>query len=189
MYSDLYFGEQRPRSIKSFDTKGQVMIYSSFSKTLSPGIRLGWLYAGDLYAKAERVRFALGRSVSPIYQELVLKLLQGNSYERHLRSFRKKLNQQAAEILEAVRNSFPENSYFHRPQGGYSIWGQLPESTDMKRFYDYCERHRILFTPGDTFSFMDRYHYHFRIIFAERITSESIVLLKSAGTKAKELQI
>ncbi|WP_343687601.1 PLP-dependent aminotransferase family protein [Chryseobacterium gleum] len=189
MYSDLYFGEQRPRSIKSFDTKGQVMIYSSFSKTLSPGIRLGWLYAGDLYARAERVRFALGRSVSPIYQELVLKLLQGNSYERHLQSFRKKLNQQAAEVLEAVRNSFPENSYFHRPQGGYSIWGQLPESTDIKRFYDYCERHRILFTPGDTFSFMDRYHYHFRIIFAERITSESIVLLESAGSKAKELQI
>ncbi|MDR6462533.1 PLP-dependent aminotransferase family protein [Chryseobacterium sediminis] len=187
MYSDLYFSEQRPRCIKSFDTKGLVMTYSSFSKTLAPGIRLGWLYAGDFYAKSERARFSLGRSVSPVYQELVLKLLQGSSYERHLRSFRKKLNQQAVQVLDALRNSFPKGSYFHRPQGGYSIWGQLPENVDMKRFYEYCEKRKILFTPGDTFSFTDKYQFHFRIVFAERITSESIILLQKAGNKAQEL--
>ncbi|MBO9690760.1 PLP-dependent aminotransferase family protein [Chryseobacterium sp.] len=187
MYSDLYFGERRPHPIKSFDTNGRVMIYSSFSKTLAPGIRLGWLYAGDFYAKSERVKFALGRTVSPIYQELVLKLLQGSSYERHLRSFRKKLNQQAVQVLETLRKSFPEGSYFHRPQGGYSIWVQLPENIDMKSLYQYCDQRRILFTPGDTFSFTGKYHYHFRIIFAERITSESMALLEDAGRKAQEL--
>jgi DNA-binding transcriptional MocR family regulator len=187
MYSDLYFNEQRPRCIKSFDTKGLVMTYSSFSKTLAPGIRLGWLYAGDFYAKSERVRFSLGRSVSPVYQELVLKLLQRSSYERHLRSFRKKLNHQAVQVLDALRNSFPEGSYFHRPQGGYSIWGQLPENVDMKRFYEYCEKHQILFTPGDTFSFTDKYQFHFRIVFAEKITPESLILLGNAGEKAREL--
>ncbi|WP_288374344.1 PLP-dependent aminotransferase family protein [Chryseobacterium culicis] len=189
IYSDLYFEEQRPRSIQSFDQKGIVMSYSSFSKTLAPGIRLGWLYAGKFYAKSERARFTLGRSVSPIYQELVLKLLHGNGYERHLRTFRQKLNQQAMMVLDVVRNSFPEGSYFHRPQGGYSIWGQLPERTDMEKFYEYCENHQILFTPGDTFSFTGRYRYHFRIVFSERITSESIMLLENAGKKAKELQL
>ncbi|WP_223600928.1 PLP-dependent aminotransferase family protein [Chryseobacterium sp. GVT01B] len=187
MYSDLYFSEQRPRCIKSFDTKGLVMTYSSFSKTLAPGIRLGWLYAGDFYAKSERARFSLGRSVSPVYQELVLKLLQGSSYERHLRSFRKKLNQQAIQVLDTLKSSFPEGSYFHRPQGGYSIWGRLPENMDMERFYEYCEKHQILFTPGDTFSFTDKYQFHFRIVFAERITPESLILLGTAGEKAKKL--
>ncbi|TZF98936.1 PLP-dependent aminotransferase family protein (plasmid) [Chryseobacterium panacisoli] len=185
MYSDLYFEEQRPQPIKSFDKNGNVMIYSSFSKTLAPGIRLGWLYAGNFYAKSERIRFALGRTVSPVYQELVLKLLQGSSYERHLRAFRKKLSQQAAQVLDALRTYFPEGSYFYRPQGGYSIWGQLPEHTDMKRFYEYCEKHQILFTPGDTFSFTNKYYYHFRIVFAERITSESIILLQKAGKKLR----
>ncbi|MCW1961735.1 PLP-dependent aminotransferase family protein [Chryseobacterium viscerum] len=187
MYSDLYFGEQRPRSIKSFDKNGSVMTYSSFSKTLAPGIRLGWLYAGDFYSKSERVRFALGRTVSPIYQELVLKLLQSNGYERHLRAFRKKLSQQAVQVLEALRTSFPEGSYFHRPQGGYSIWGRLPEHTHMGKFYEYCEKHQILFTPGDTFSFTDKCHYHFRVVFSERITPESLILLGNAGEKAREL--
>lgn len=186
MYSDLYFEEKRPSSIKSFDEKGWVMTYSSFSKTLAPGIRLGWLYAGQFYARAERAKFALGRSVSPLYQELILKLLQENSYERHLRSFRKKLNKQAIQLLEVLKKSFPEGSYFHRPQGGYSIWAQMPDNMDMKKFHKYCEKHEILFTPGNTFSLTDKYDHHFRVVFSERITSESLRLLEEAGTKVYE---
>ncbi|MBP2615250.1 PLP-dependent aminotransferase family protein [Chryseobacterium jejuense] len=189
MYSDLYFEEKRPSSIKSFDKKGWVMTYSSFSKTLAPGIRLGWLHAGKFYAKAERAKFALGRSVSPLYQELILKLLEGNSYERHLRSFRKKLNQQANQLLEVLRRRFPQDSYFHRPQGGYSIWAQMPENMDIKRFHQYCEEHKVLFTPGNTFSLTDKYDHHFRVVFAERITPESLYLLEETGTKAHEFTL
>ncbi|STC95979.1 Uncharacterized HTH-type transcriptional regulator yjiR [Chryseobacterium carnipullorum] len=127
----------------------------------------------------------MGRSVSPIYQELMLKLLQGNSYERHLRSFRKQLNRQAVELLDALRHYFPDDACFQSPQGGYSIWGKLPERTDMKAFFDYCDKNRILFTPGNTFSFTDKYSHHFRIVFADRITPESLTLLEKAGLKAK----
>lgn len=189
MYSDLYFEEKRPSAIKKFDKKGLVMTYSSFSKTLAPGIRLGWLYAGKFYSKAERTKFALGRSVSPLYQELILKLLQENSYERHLRQFRKKLNQQAIQLLEVLRKSFPEGSYFHRPQGGYSIWAQMPENMSMKKFYKYCEAKKVLFTPGGTFSLTDNYDHHFRVVFAERITPESLQLLEEMGKKAHQFMI
>ncbi|MGC5743545.1 PLP-dependent aminotransferase family protein [Chryseobacterium sp. NFX27] len=188
IYGDLYFGNKRPGCIKSFDHSGWVMTYSSFSKTLAPGIRLGWLHTGRFYARSEKARFVLGRSVSPIYQELMLKLLQGNTYERHLRSFRKQLNRQAMELLGALRHYFPEDSYFHNPEGGYSIWGKLPEGTDMKRFFDYCDKNRILFTPGNTFSLTDEYSHHFRIVFADRITQESMKLLENAGRKVKELR-
>lgn len=186
MYSDLYFEEKRPSCIKSFDEKGRVIMYSSYSKTLAPGIRLGWLYAGQFYAKAERAKFVLGRSVSPLYQELILRLLQGSSYERHLRQFRKKINQQAMQLLEVLRISFPAGSYFHRPQGGYSIWAQLPENIDMKKFYKYCEAKKILFTPGSTFSLTDNYDHHFRVVFTERITPESLHSLKETGKKTCE---
>ncbi|WP_223609255.1 PLP-dependent aminotransferase family protein [Chryseobacterium sp. OSA05B] len=187
IYGDLYFRDKRPRCIKSFDDSGLVMTYSSFSKTLAPGIRLGWLHAGRFYARSERARFVLGRSVAPVYQELMLKILEGTSYERHLRSFRKLLNKQAIELLNALRNYFPEGCYFHSPEGGYSIWGKLPEQTDMKRFFDYCDKNKILFTPGNTFSLTDEYSHHFRIIFADRITPDSLALLENAGRKVNEL--
>ncbi|WP_123902618.1 hypothetical protein [Chryseobacterium elymi] len=71
IYGDLYFGDKKPRCIKSFDDSGLVMTYSSFSKTLAPGIRLGWLHTGCFYARSEKSRFIPGRSVAPIYQEFI----------------------------------------------------------------------------------------------------------------------
>jgi DNA-binding transcriptional MocR family regulator len=187
IYGDLYFEGERPSCLRNFDESGLVMTFSSFSKTLAPGIRLGWLNPGRFYAQTERLRFSLGRSVAPIYQELLVKLLEGNSYERHLRSFRRQLGRQASEVLTALKKYFPENSYFHRPQGGYSIWGKLPENIDMEAFYQYCENQRILFTPGETFSFTEEYGHHFRAVFADRITPESFISLENAGRKASEL--
>lgn len=186
IYGDLYFDGKRPSNIRNFDQTGLVMTFSSFSKTLAPGIRLGWLNPGKFYAETERLKFSLGRSVAPIYQELMIKLLESNSYDRHLRSFCKQLEKQAIELLDALRKYFPENSYFHRPQGGYSIWGELPQNVNMEAFYEYCESQKILFTPGDTFSFTDEYHYHFRTVFADRITLDSILSLKKAGEKAEK---
>lgn len=187
IYGDLYFSDQRPACIKKFDVNGWVMTFSSYSKTLAPGIRLGFLDAGRFYARAEKIKFNLGRSVSPIYQELMVKLLQRNSYDRHLYAFRKKLQQQAISVLDALRIYFPKDSYFHKPEGGYSIWGELPKEIDMTTFYDYCEKNRILFTPGSTFSTTEVYHRNFRIVFADHITQESLMLIEKAGIKAKML--
>lgn len=186
IYGDLYFGDERPSSIRNFDRNGWVMTFSSFSKTLAPGIRLGWLHTGKYYAEAEKLRFSLGRSVAPIYQELLIKLLQDHSYEKHVRSFRKQLHKQAREVWEALYEYFPDGSHFDIPQGGYSIWGRLPKEVNMEAFYAYCEDQRILFTPGEIFSFTDQLSHHFRIVFADRITQYSSELLQKAGEKAKE---
>lgn len=187
IYGDLYFGAQRPSTIQNFDKSGLVMTFSSFSKTLAPGIRIGWLNAGKYYTETEKLRFSLGRSVAPIYQELMIKLFEGNSYDRHLRSFRKQLEVQAIELLDVLRRYFPENSYFHRPEGGYSIWGELPKEIDMTAFYEYCESQKVLFTPGNTFSFTKEYDHYFRAVFAGKVTPESILSLQKVGEKSKEL--
>lgn len=181
IYGDLYFEGDRPSTIHAFDTDGWVMTYSSFSKTLAPGIRLGWLNAGRFFAQAERLKFSLGRSVAPIYQELMIKILEGNMYDPHLRSLRRQLEIQSIEILNTLKANFPKGSYFHRPIGGYSIWGELPVNVDIEKFRDYCELERIAFTPGFTFTYTDSYNHHFRVVFAERITPESLLALKKAG--------
>ncbi|MBD3907027.1 PLP-dependent aminotransferase family protein [Chryseobacterium sp. Ch-15] len=187
IYGDLYFDGERPATICKFDTEGWVMTYSSFSKTLAPGIRLGWLNSGRFFEQAERIKFSLGRSVAPIFQELMIELLEENSYDRHLRFFRKQLEIQCVELLNALRLYFPKECYFHRPQGGYSIWGKLPEKINMSEFYQFCESQKIAFTPGDTFTFTNAYSHHFRIIFADRITSESMLRLKIIGEKVQSI--
>jgi DNA-binding transcriptional MocR family regulator len=188
IYGDLYFEGDRPSTIHQFDKNGWVMTYSSFSKTLAPGIRLGWMNAGRFFAQAERLKFSLGRSVAPLYQELMIKILDGNIYDRHLRTLRRQLEIQSIEILNTLKAYFPETSYFHRPMGGYSIWGKLTENVDMEKFTAYCEHERIAFTPGFTFTYTDAYSHHFRVIFAERITSESFLALKNAGENISFLE-
>ncbi len=187
IYGDLHFGSERPSTVGSFDNNGWVMTYSSFSKTLAPGIRLGWLNPGRFFEHAERMKFSLGRSVSPFYQELMIKLLSENLYERHLRTFRRQLEKQSLELLNLLRTYFPEDSYFHRPQGGYSIWGRLPEKVAMSDFYRYCDSQRIAFAPGTLFSYTESYSYHFRIIFADHITPENTSALIKAGDRCKVL--
>ncbi|MCL1663306.1 PLP-dependent aminotransferase family protein [Elizabethkingia ursingii] len=180
IYGDLYFSNSRPGSIKNFDTTGSVITYSSFSKSLAPGIRLGWMSAGKFFPKAERIKFSLGRSVSPFNQEVINQLLNSAGYDKHLRSFRLQLERQALALVNIFNRYFP-GSYTPIPQGGYSIWSRLPADTYMKEFYRYCEKYRLHFTPGKTFSFTDAYDHHFRSIFSQRITSPGLQSIKEIG--------
>ncbi|KQT31541.1 GntR family transcriptional regulator [Chryseobacterium sp. Leaf405] len=181
IYGDLYFSGSRPSNIKNFDNTGLVLTFSSFSKTLAPGIRLGWLSAGRYLEKAETMKFSLGRSVSPMNQEVILKLLSTSGYDRHLRVFRHHLEHQAIKLVNQFNEYFPENSYTPIPKGGYSVWTQLPPKTDMLFFNTICEKFGITFTPGTTFSFTNSYDKFFRTVFSQQITDKSLDAIKKIG--------
>ncbi|MGG5577965.1 aminotransferase class I/II-fold pyridoxal phosphate-dependent enzyme [Myroides sp. C15-4] len=189
IYGDLYFQGERPINIKNFDTRGLVLTFSSFSKTVAPGLRLGWLAAGKYFAQAERLKFALGRSVSPLNQEVIIRLLQLPSYDKHLRIFRQNLERQAMQLVRQFNASFPSPSpdalTVQAPKGGYSIWGQLPATTDKEAFYTHCTSLGISLTPGETFSFTTAYESNFRAVYAQRITPEDLTLIKALGDQLK----
>lgn len=181
VYGDLSFSGQRPSTIKSFDESGLVMTYSSFAKTLAPGIRLGWLSAGKFMERAEQIKFSLGSSVSPVYQETVNKLLDGNSYDRHLRSFRMQLAKNAYFTIKLITASFPEGTTCHMPSGGYNIWVKMPDHTNMDHFYKQCEKIGVRFTPGYTFSFSNDFSRHFRVVFADKYSQKKIEAIQLSG--------
>src|SRR5690606_19077491 len=119
IYGDLNFQGQRPTTIKGFDDSGLVLSYSSYAKTLAPGIRLGWLNAGNFMQRAEQVKFALGSTVSPLFQETVNRLLTGSSYDRHVRVFRMQLAKNAYLAINLISANFPEKTTMITPSGGY----------------------------------------------------------------------
>lgn len=181
IYGDLHFSGARPAPLKALDDSGLVMTYSSYAKTLAPGIRLGWLSAGRYLPKAEQIRFALGSTVSPLFQETVTQLLRTNSYDRHLRSFRTQLAKNAWLTLHLISTSFPEGTSMVRPAGGYNCWIQLPAKTDMDAFYQACERIGVRFTPGSVFSFSGSYNHCLRLVFADTYTAARKRAIKKAG--------
>lgn len=184
IYGDLYFEGVRPSTIRSFDSSGLVMTCASFAKSLAPGIRLGWLAAGRYFRQAEQVRFAIGSSVTPVYQETMNKLLGTSAYEKHLRMFRSQLKQQCEQSIQLIREYFPPGTVVAAPSGGYHLWVNLPEQLAMPSFYKYCEKAGIRFTPGSAFSFTSAYEHCFRLVFADTYTPMKKAAIKKAGAYA-----
>lgn len=181
IYGELYFSGQRPSTIRSFDDSGLVMTCSSFAKSLAPGIRLGWLSAGRFFRQAEQIRFAIGSSVSPVYQETMNRILEGSAYEKHLRIFRQQLAAQCEQSRKLVRESFPAGTTMGKPAGGYHLWVELPDTLDMAAFYRFCEEIGVRFTPGSAFSFASTYDHCLRLVFADKYTPAKTGAIRKAG--------
>lgn len=185
IYGDLNFHGHRPTTLKRYDDSGLVLSYSSFAKTLAPGVRLGWLAAGKFMQQAEQIKFALGSTVSPIYQETVNRLLSSSSYDRHVRAFRMQLAKNAYFTINLLSDNFPEGTVIFTPSGGYNIWVKMPDDIDMVHFYEQCEKIGVRFTPGYTFSFSAAYNQYFRLVFADKFSPKRIEAIKLAGQRSR----
>ncbi|WET68175.1 PLP-dependent aminotransferase family protein [Sphingobacterium sp.] len=181
IYGDLNFQGSRPSTLKQFDESGLVMTYSSYSKTLAPGIRLGWLSTGRFLKDAEQIKFALGSTVSPLNQETVNRLIGSSSYDRHIRSLKMQLAKNAYLATNLIASSFPEKTKVITPAGGYNLWVKMPESTDMADFYAQCEKIGARFTPGYTFSFSNTFEHYFRLVIADKFSDKRIEAIQHIG--------
>jgi len=148
---ELYFGEKRPLVCKAFDTKELVILVSSFSKNISPGLRLGWVAAGRYSAEVEWLKFTLSPSPT-LPQMAVAELLEGGSYDQHLRRIRREYARNVQLMSDAVMRYFPDGTRLTRPSGGFILWVQLPENVDSLELYKMALQGGITLAPGHVFS-------------------------------------
>lgn len=148
---ELYFGEKRPLVCKAFDTKGLVILVSSFSKDISPGLRVGWVAPGRYSAEVEWLKFTL--SPSPMLAQMALaEFLEGGGYDQHLRRIRREYARNVGLMSDAVMRYFPEGTRLTRPTGGFILWVQLPENVDSLELYKMALQSGITLAPGHVFS-------------------------------------
>lgn len=153
IYGDLHFDEERPRTVKSFDRKGQVLLCASFSKTLVPGYRVGYIAPGHRWQRdVEKLKFMNTVATNSPGQVVLAEYLRGGSYERHLRKLRRSFREQVATALALIRESFPEGTRISPPRGGFVLWIELPEGSDSHLLYNTALAHDIAILPGLAFS-------------------------------------
>jgi len=148
---ELYFGEKRPLVCKAFDTKGLVILLSSFSKDISPGLRLGWVAPGRYSAEVEWLKFTLSASSPTLPQMAVAEFLEGG-YDQHLRRIRREYARNVQLMSDAVMRFFPEGTRLTRPSGGFVLWVQLTENVDSLELYKLALQGGITLAPGHVFS-------------------------------------
>jgi len=152
IYGDLHFGPQRPWPIKAFDTAGNVMLCSSFSKSLSPSLRIGFVAAGRYRQVVALQKTISSGATNPITQNVLAEYLASTAFERHLRSLRRAYEQQVAAMQAAVSRYFPAGTRMSQPQGGYVLWVELPEHVDTSAAYERAIAEHLAYVPGELFS-------------------------------------
>ena len=161
IYGDLSFSHARPSLLKGLDEN--VLLCSSISKTLSPGLRVGWIAPGRYQDKVEYMKYVLNLATTTIPQLAVTELLENGQYERHLRRVRGDYAQAVARMTEAIIHYFPEGTKITRPEGGFVIWLELPGDVDSFALARKALAQGISIAPGPIFSASQKYRQFVRL--------------------------
>jgi len=149
---EIYFTDKRPSAAKAYDTEGLVMLCSSFSKDISPALRVGWVAPGRYKAEIEWLKFTVNASTATLPQMAVAEFLVSGGYDHHLRHIRREYAKNVDLLSQAVTNYFPPETRVTRPTGGFVLWAQLPENIDSLELYKLALQNNITITPGYLFS-------------------------------------
>lgn len=163
VYGDLYFGTKRPATCKSFDRQGQVILCSSFSKTVAPGYRVGWMIPGRYYEKTLNLKTTTNICTAAPNQMAITSFLREGYYERHLRRLRSAIQSQMESLLISLHRHFPEPTRSGFPEGGAAIWVELPKGVDATEFFYRARQAGIGLAPGPIFSTQDKYNNFIRL--------------------------
>jgi 2-aminoadipate transaminase len=149
-YPLLHFGH-RPATMMSYDRgRARVVSLGSFSKILGPGLRLGWVHAEPPLLERFMQHGALrsGGGLNPVVSSIVHDTLQTGALATHVHALRQTLGRRALALTRALDTHLGELAYT-RPEGGYFVWGRLPEGTDTAELLAHArEAHGVGFTPG-----------------------------------------
>ena len=163
IYGDLCFTAERPRPVKSFDSAGNVLCCSSFSKTVSPSMRVGYVAAGKYAEKVNFLKTVSSGVSSHLPQAVVADFLSGSAYDKQLRTMRRQLGQRIAQMSDAIASAFPDGCFISEPGGGFVLWVQLPPTVDALELHAAAIDEGIAFMPGPLFSASGRLRDHLRI--------------------------
>lgn len=152
VYAELYFGDERPKPAKAFDTKGLVLNCGSFSKCLAPGYRLGWVAAGRFAREIQRRKITSTLATSIPIQNGIALMLRQDGYDAHLTKLRRALQAQQTDALNSLRRHFPPGYRVAVPDGGYFLWVELPGEVNSLEVHRLALAAGISVAPGPMFS-------------------------------------
>ena len=162
-YSALVHDGPPLTSLKAHDTTGNVIHCASLHKILAPGMRIGWMVAGRWQARVNMLKYAQTRYNDEWSQTIAGKFMGSPAYDRHLRKIRGTLRVQRDLTAEFISRYFPVGTRCSLPNGGVSIWVELPAGLSSKKIFEAALARQILISPGLLFSNSPRFDHFIRL--------------------------
>lgn len=132
--------------------KENVIYLSTFSKTLAPGLRLGWIVAPEaVIARFVQAKQGADLNTSTLVQYLAYDICQRGLIRAHVRKIRKVYRERRDVMLQAMEEHFPPEVTWTRPEGGLFLWARMPDSVDAEELLKLAIEEKVAFVPGCAF--------------------------------------
>jgi DNA-binding transcriptional MocR family regulator len=186
IYAELQFESPAPRPAKAFDRAGNVMLCSSFSKTLSPGLKVGWIEPGKWGEQVRMLKWVVSGGQNELVELAVAELIDSGGYERSLRQLRRRFEAQIDTARGVIAGSFPRGTRVTRPSGAYILWVELPKGCDSVALFEKLLERGITIAPGPMFSASQRYRNCMRLSIGQAWSEREERALREIGRLAAE---
>ena len=178
IYGDLSFPPFYSEPLKSLDTRGEVILCSSFSKSLSRDLRIGWVFGGKWHEKITQLKLVTQLSSCESIQQGLASFIEGGHYRRYLNKHVYAIKQQQQQLINFLQSHWPEEIRFTQAHGGISMWVELDESIDTQKSYNEILQQGIVMTPGSLFSASGQYKNFLRLSYIHPFTKKREVAIK-----------
>ncbi|WP_395538639.1 PLP-dependent aminotransferase family protein (plasmid) [Pantoea vagans] len=187
VYADLQYCKAPVPNIKAFDEDGWVIVCASYTKTLSPDFRVGWLEAGRFRERARQLKFTSTVAEPALLSETLGMFLENGSYDLHLRHLRRLYNAQIDAFRVCIAQSFPAGTRVSRPQCGFILWIELPGGIDTLTLFHKALDEKILCMPGLLCSGSRAFSHCLRLAVCFELSERHVMGIKRLGHLAQHL--
>ena len=188
VYGELAFGPSRVHPAKAWDQDGTVLLCSSFTKTLAPGYRVGFVVPGARHReRIEGLKFATNVASPTLPQRALARYLADGAYDRHLRTLRDRLAGIEASTASAVARYFPAGTRVSSPKGGCFLWVELPAGLDAMVLHARALDVGVAISPGPIFSPTGGHRSCIRLSCGSPWSGETEAAVKLVGRLAGKL--
>jgi len=152
VYGDIHFGDERPRPFASLERRENSIYCASFSKTLAPGYRVGWIATARHMQRVLERKFASTLCTPALPQMALAAFLSSGGYDHHLRRMRRVFADTLRSMARQIEQAFPEGTKVSQPAGGFVLWLELPKPADSTLLFSQALEKGVCFAPGVIFS-------------------------------------
>ncbi|SCU37051.1 GntR family transcriptional regulator [Staphylococcus xylosus] len=150
IYRDIWFENEPNAPIKSLDKNGNVIYISSFSKTIAPAMRIGWIAASEkVVEQLGDIRMQIDYGYSILSQMVVYEMLRSGDYDEHTKNVRYELQNKRDFMLNILNSDFSSIATWNVPEGSFFVWITFKDSINIKKlFVELADKEHILINPG-----------------------------------------
>ena len=167
-YGQLWLDEKPPASLKSRDKTGSVIYMGTISKTMAPGLRIGWVVGPEAVVyRLGDVKMQTDYGASSVSQWMMTELITSGDYDIYLEELRKELRARRDNALATLDKYFKDLATWNKPKGGFYIWLRFDKRLPMDKIFNKALKAGILLNPGNVYDYAENHAIRLSYAYAD----------------------